>query len=178
MLVAAARRDFDAVISPPPALDASARGALLHELQVLQPHVVAAAGGGKTMDLAKALTRPGPPALVLMPTTLSGSEHTGNTSWWADGRKVVTRVGIADAVVADPNLLVQQLDVLGPGALHAIAHVLATLSHHERDTGSAARSIVRYAVRDLIAALETESVEASSRCQFMRGVLGTAAAGL
>jgi alcohol dehydrogenase class IV len=136
------------------------------------PGIVVAAGGGTIMDIAKAVARPGPPKLALVPTTLSGSEHTANTSWWNEGRKVVTRAGGADAVVADPDLLVRRVDIVAPGAFHAVAHALATLAL-ERAPASAA-AIARRALVDLVAALSALSIERNDAIRFVRGAWNAA----
>jgi len=109
----------------PPDLDTAGVERLRADLAGVE--VLVGVGGGAVMDAAKAVARPGErPYLVLLPMTLSGSEHTAITSWWHQGHKHIRPVGWADAVLADPDLLVDDDAVLGTGALHCVAHALAT----------------------------------------------------
>lgn len=163
--------DVVAVIRPR-AVTADAVSATRAAVEDAAPAIVVAAGGGTIMDVAKAVARPGPPRLALVPTTLSGSEHTANTSWWEGGRKVVIRAGVADAVIADPNLLVRRVDVVAPGAYHAVAHALATLAA-ERGPASA-RAIARRALVDLVAALSSGYASSDDAIRFVRGAWNAA----
>lgn len=167
MLAWWAESEFTAHLRTPPELDAPSLAALSKELEAVQPAVVVGCGGGTVMDAAKALTRPGTTGLVLLPKTLSGSEHTANTARWEDGRKRVSTVGMADAVVADPALLVADPDILAPGALHAVAHALATL--RDCRTGAFPATIARAALTDLVSALAAEDVSERGRTRFLRG---------
>lgn len=174
LLTTTASRPFSAVLRVQGPLDRDRLDALEARLGSLRPDALVAVGGGSTMDAAKAVGRSRPEPLVLLPTTLSGSEHTANTSWYEGGRKVVVRAGLADAVLADPGLLVRSLAVLGPGALHAIAHTLATLAQAPELTGAAPRSIARFALRDLVDALVGEDIELPGLVLFQRGAWNAA----
>lgn len=90
--------------------------------------VLIGVGGGAVMDAAKVVSRPGVRYLVLIPKTLSGSEHSANTSWWQDGTKHISCVGYADAVIADPLMLVADAEVIATGALSCLAHALAAVA--------------------------------------------------
>ena len=173
LLSGAAARPFAAVLRPLGSVDRTEVNRLRRELARLQPDAVVALGGGTIMDVAKALARP-QPRLVLVPTTLSGSEQTANTSWWDQGQKVVKKVGMADVVIADPELVVPRLEVLGPGALHSLSHSLATLIQAEPGAGSSARAIVTVAAIDLIAALRREETDVPTRALFQRGAWNAA----
>jgi alcohol dehydrogenase class IV len=166
LLQTAAGKRFVGVLRPMGDVDVAEVHRIREAVAGLRPSAVLAVGGGAVMDVAKAVARPSP-RLVLVPTTLSGSEHTGNTAWWEDGHKVVSSVGMADAVVADPRLLVDRVDVLTAGAIHALAHVLATLSQAEPPPG--ARDTVVTAAEELVTALRDNSTDFAGRARFQRG---------
>lgn len=158
---------FDLHLTTHPGEEGRDRSQLRAELARVKASVVVACGGGAVMDAAKAVSRPGPPALVLVPVTLSGSEHTANTAYWEAGEKRVAVVGYADAVIADPDMIVRVRRILDPGALHAIAHALATLSIST--SGWLNRSMAKAALTDLISALEAEESSPHVRLRYLRG---------
>ncbi|MPZ28262.1 MAG: iron-containing alcohol dehydrogenase [Micromonosporaceae bacterium] len=167
VLEQAAGRAFAAQLHTPAELDAPALARLAEQLAQVRPAAVVACGGGTVMDAAKVLTRPGRTGLVLVPKTLSGAEHTANTSWWEEGRKRVATVGMADAVLADPALLLADWEVLGPGALHAVAHALATA--RQPAAGGCTVAIARAALADLVPALATDDLSGPGRLRLLRG---------
>lgn len=163
----AAGRAFTVALTSPPELDRPALTDLRKELSATGPAILVACGGGTVMDAGKALAKPDGMPLVLLPKTLSGSEHTPNTARWEQGHKQVEVVGLADAVLGDPDLVVDDLALLGPGALHAIAHVLATL--RDPQAGVFPPAIVRAGLADLVVALENADTGPVGRMRFLRG---------
>ena len=157
---------FAGVVRPAGDVDVAEVERLREATRALVPTVVVAIGGGAVLDAAKAVAGASQ-RLVLVPTTLSGSEHTANTAWWDDGHKVVTVAKMADAVAADPALLVDRLDVLTAGAIHALAHVLATLTQETAPVG--ARQTVVAAAEDLVTALAEGRTDLAGRARFQRG---------
>ena len=112
---------------PPGQLTQTSVDHLGAQLSDRRADAVVGLGGGTVLDAAKATGVPAGRTVVLLPATLSGSEHTGNAAIWRDGRKTVNRVGLAHAVIADPELLAGDTGALAPTALHAMAHTLTIL---------------------------------------------------
>lgn len=153
------------VVTVPDRLDASAAEMLRD--QVAGAGVIVGVGGGRIMDATKAVARPGAAHLVLIPTTLSGSEHSPNTSWWDGDRKTVLRVGAADAVIFDTDLLVREDRVLEAGAFHAIAHALAVLTNDRSATHL--MTMAATGAADLFAGCRGRTMDDYARFRLARG---------
>jgi alcohol dehydrogenase class IV len=84
-----------------------------------------ALGGGRVIDVAKALTAADPPRrLVAIPTTLSGAEMTA-IHRHAIGIRADTPKARPDVVIADPEVSASQpLDELAASAANALAHAI------------------------------------------------------
>ena len=153
----------------------TAVSSLLDELERIRPDLLVGVGGGTVLDVAKATARRLECRLVLVPTTLSGAEHTSNAAIWVGGRKTVNRVEPAHAVVADPDLLVRQFDLLGPTALHAVAHTLTI--RRDRTLGAPSlAALALAALDDVLLALEDETLDDGTPLRFMRGAWNAAVA--
>ncbi len=121
---AAAGHDLDLLTVTTPVCDGEIPGSVA---AATLAGAVVGIGGGSMMDAAKLVAHQAGVPLFLVPMTLSGSEHTRNTSWWEHGTKKVIKVRYADAVVADSNLLIPSEGVRVAGALHSLAHAFMAM---------------------------------------------------
>ena len=134
---------------------------------------VIAIGGGNVMDGAKSLLGNKKHRLIMIPTTLSGSEHSANTTYWSEGKKIVVSIGYADMVIADPQVLIKNEAVLRAGAIHSLAHILATAKTENLSDWHLRISAM--AAKDLIAAFHvTDFVSFWNRARLFRGAWNAA----
>jgi alcohol dehydrogenase class IV len=158
---------------PPGQLSDVSVAALANRLEAHGVDTVLGVGGGTVLDAAKASGLRSGRRVILLPTTLSGAEQTGNAAIWVGSEKTVNRVGLAHAVVADPRLLAGDLDALAPTALHAVAHTLTMLSDDELAAPTLA-AMASSALSDLLPALEDEDLSERGRVRLLRGAWNAA----
>ena len=133
--------------------------------------VAIAIGGGNVMDGAKGLLIRDDFDLLLIPTTLSGSEQSGNTTYWSNNQKVVLPVKFAQFVIADPALLVSDELVLRAGAMHALAHVLATVKTPGLSNWQV--RVSAFAAKDLLSAILSQNfLSDMNRLKLLQGAWG------
>jgi alcohol dehydrogenase class IV len=134
---------------------------------------VIAIGGGNVMDGAKSLLGNNKYRLIMIPTTLSGSEHSANTTYWSEGKKVVVPIGYADMVIADPQVLIKNEAVLRAGAIHSLAHILATAKTENLSEWHLRISAM--AAKDLLAAFQVaDFLSFWNRTRLFRGAWNAA----
>lgn len=133
---------------------------------------VIAIGGGNVMDGAKSLLGRKKHRLIMIPSTLSGSEHSANTTYWSEGKKIVS-VGYADMVIADPQVLIKNEAVLRAGAIHSLAHILPTTKTENLSDWHL--RISNMAAKDLIAAFHVSDFTTYwNRARLFRGAWNAA----
>jgi hypothetical protein len=109
----------------------------------------------------------------MIPTTLSGSEHSANTTYWAEGKKIIVPVGYAEIVISDPQVLIKNQAVLRAGAMHSLAHILATAKTENLSEWHLRISAI--AAKDLIEALQvTDFLSFWNRARLFRGAWNAA----
>jgi alcohol dehydrogenase class IV len=160
-------RSLSALRRPAGALTEAAVASLVQAVKPIEPDLVVGAGGGTVLDATKAVAARLGVRSILIPTTLSGAEHTGNAAIWVGEKKTVTRVGPGNAVVADPDLLMRDLDVLGATALHATAHSLTI--RRDRTYPRSLHALALAAFDDLLVALESDAADDATRARLLRG---------
>jgi len=157
-------------------------------VDLVQPEVLVAIGGGSSIGLAKAIALTHGLPVVAIPTTYAGSEQTTIYGLTGDRHKQTGKDArvLPKVVIYDPELTVTlPPQVTGPSAFNALAHSIGALHApgHNPVTSALALEAVR-AIRESLPAVMHDPSNVGARGTLQYGAflagkaLGSTAAGL